>query len=105
MPDSLHLGSALTSAVCEPLEPRVMLSVACDPAAAPPVAASVVAAPGDLTFGEDSANGNRALTVTDIDGTRVTFKLVGPGAGTLSEGDGATAYGVTFTGTTGESVA
>lgn len=51
-------------------------------------------------FGRDSDERRRSLTVTDGDGTRVTFALRGPGVAELLGQDGSDTFGLMLTGTT-----
>jgi hypothetical protein len=62
---------------------------------------TVTAGPGPsgIQFGRQSPSGSTQVTLTDSDQTRVTFRLVGPGVGTVIGGSGAQAFDLLLTGT------
>jgi hypothetical protein len=115
--DSKHRAASHVG--LEPLEARQLLSAGCVPLGigSPDLGvsdagrSSVVSglltprADGGIQFGKDSASGKTKLTFKDADGTRVRFSLKGQGVGTLTplggsgDGNGATSYGLAFTGT------
>jgi hypothetical protein len=55
--------------------------------------------PGGIQFGRQSPSGKTQVTLTDADQTRVTFRLIGPGVGTVTGGNGAQAFDLALTGT------